>query len=282
MKQRHQRKLFITLCVTVLISMTTLLYGPVFGQPASKEWPVVSWFRKTFVPAYVETSEKQLTVTCDPTLPATSTKCTATGYKVPPGVIIRTEYPITVTQPDTYPLCDSFWTAPTNMPCYVDISVVATVDNGAAATDLQRWHFTADQPPTANVTAPSNDSTLSGVVTVTANASDDVGVTVSYLIVDDAVWSSDSDSPYSFVMDTRGLSEGRHFLYIRAWDGSSNAGDSARINFTVQNVVPTPTPTPTPTATPTPTPSPTPTATPTPRPTPCVRTLPNGKTKPCR
>jgi hypothetical protein len=99
--------------------------------------------------------------------------------------------------------------------------------------------------PTATLTSPSNGATLSGTVTVTATAQDNVAVNNVYLIVDDSVVvGPDTEAPYSFKLDTTKLSEGSHFMYIRAWDASGNAGDSPRITVTVANTTPTPTPTP--------------------------------------
>lgn len=127
-------------------------------------------------------------------------------------------------------------------------------------------------PPTASITAPSNGATVSGSsVVVTATASDNVGVDTTYLIVDGVVSGSDHIAPYSYSLNTTTLANGTHSMYIRAWDASGNAGDSAQLSFTVANGVPTPTPTPSPT------PEPTPTPTPEPTPGPCVKFNANGK-----
>lgn len=91
--------------------------------------------------------------------------------------------------------------------------------------------------PTVSITSPADGATVSGTTTVTTTAGDNVGVEIVYLIVDGSVVGSKTSSPYSFTLDTTKLSDGSHNLYVRAWDKSGNAGDSARITFTVRNTV---------------------------------------------
>lgn len=144
-------------------------------------------------------------------------------------------------------------------------------------------------PPTVSISFPAGIS-VSGTITVNATASDNVGVTETYLLVDNQVVGADSSDPYSFNLDTTRLGDGQHFMYVRAWDAAANAGDSIRVTFTVANaspspsptVTPTPLPSPTPSASPTPAPSPSPTPTPKPSPSPsptpqCVRWNPKKK-----
>lgn len=110
-------------------------------------------------------------------------------------------------------------------------------------------------PPSVTIMSHSSGTTVSGTITVTANVSDNVGIDATYLIVDDAVKTSDSTSPFTYALNTTTLLNGQHVMFIRAWDAAANAGDSVRITFTVANGVPTPTPTPIPTPTPTPNPT---------------------------
>ena len=129
------------------------------------------------------------------------------------------------------------------------------------------------QAPTANITSPLTGAVLSGSIIVSATASDNVGVSAAYLLVDDIVRGADYEAPYTYSLDTTILGDGPHFMYIRAWDAADNNGDSARVTFTVSNGAPPPTPTPTPTPTPLPSPTPTPTPTPSPTPTPTQLSL---------
>lgn len=123
--------------------------------------------------------------------------------------------------------------------------------------------------PVVTITTPVNGVGITGVAVVAVTATDTTGISVTYLVVDGSVVASDGTAPYSFNLDTTKLSNGVHSIFVRAWNGVGNAGDSSVVTVTVANgVVPIPTPTPTPTPVPTATPTPTPVATPTPTPVP--------------
>lgn len=90
-------------------------------------------------------------------------------------------------------------------------------------------------PPSATLTSPAAGATLTGAVTVTASASDNVGVTRVDILVDGAVAGSDTTAPYAVTIDTTALGNGSHTLAARAFDAANNAGTSAAITVTVQN-----------------------------------------------
>jgi subtilisin family serine protease len=90
-------------------------------------------------------------------------------------------------------------------------------------------------PPTTSITSPANGATLSGTVTVSANAADNVGVTRVELYVDGAFTGSDTSSPYGIAWNTAGASNGGHALQTRAYDAAGNVGSSAVVNVTVAN-----------------------------------------------
>ena len=90
-------------------------------------------------------------------------------------------------------------------------------------------------PPTTSITSPGSGATVSGTVTVTANASDNVGVSRVDLYVDGSLHSSDTSSPYSFSWNTATVANGGHSLQTRAFDASGNSGSSATVSVTVSN-----------------------------------------------
>jgi subtilisin family serine protease len=90
-------------------------------------------------------------------------------------------------------------------------------------------------PPSTSVTSPANGATVSGTVTVSADASDAVGVTRVELYVDGSLHSSDTSSPYSFAWNTTAASNGSHSLQTRAYDAAGNVGSSATVGVTVSN-----------------------------------------------
>jgi poly(hydroxyalkanoate) depolymerase family esterase len=89
--------------------------------------------------------------------------------------------------------------------------------------------------PTVSITAPANGATVSGALAVTANASDNVGVTRVDILVDGALAGSDTTAPYSVSVDTTTLTNGTHAIAARAFDAANNMGTSATVTVTVQN-----------------------------------------------
>ena len=105
-------------------------------------------------------------------------------------------------------------------------AVTVTVDNSAPADTTA---------PSTSITAPTGGSTVSGTTTVTATASDNVGVTQVELLVDGVVASTDTSAPYSFAWDTTTVADGSHTLVTRARDAAGNVGSSSSVTVTVSN-----------------------------------------------
>ncbi len=91
--------------------------------------------------------------------------------------------------------------------------------------------------PTIAITAPANGATVGGTTTVSASASDNVGVSRVEFYVDSVLKGTDTTSPYSFAWDTTGYAAGSHSLYSKAYDAAGNVGTSATITVTVNNSV---------------------------------------------
>ena len=84
------------------------------------------------------------------------------------------------------------------------------------------------------VTAPTG--TVSGTVTITATASDNVGVTgVQFLVDNNALGTQDTTSPYSTTFNTTTVANGTHTLTAQASDAAGNIATSAPITITVNN-----------------------------------------------
>ncbi|HEX6094917.1 MAG TPA: Ig-like domain-containing protein [Thermoanaerobaculia bacterium] len=90
-------------------------------------------------------------------------------------------------------------------------------------------------PPTASITAPAAGATLGGTVSVTASASDNVGVTKVEFFLDGALQSTDTSSPYAWSWNTAAASNGAHLLTAKAFDAANNSTTSAAIGVTVSN-----------------------------------------------
>ncbi|MGZ8783433.1 MAG: S8 family serine peptidase, partial [Gaiellaceae bacterium] len=90
-------------------------------------------------------------------------------------------------------------------------------------------------PPTTSIGSPTSGATVGGTVTVSASASDNVGVSRVELYVDGSLHSTDTSSPYSFAWNTATVANGGHSLQTRAHDAAGNVGSSASVSVTVGN-----------------------------------------------
>ena len=95
------------------------------------------------------------------------------------------------------------------------------------------------QQPVASMTAPTQGSTVSGTVTVSATATDNIGVTSVEFLLDGVSLGTDTTAPYAVQWDTTTTSNGPHALSARARDAAGNFGvTSGVVNVTVDNTAP--------------------------------------------
>jgi parallel beta-helix repeat protein len=91
-------------------------------------------------------------------------------------------------------------------------------------------------PPTVAITAPAAGQSINGVVTVTANASDNIGVTgLQFMLNGAALGTKLSAAPYSISWDTRTVANGQYQLTATANDAAGNKTTSAVVSVTVSN-----------------------------------------------
>ena len=96
--------------------------------------------------------------------------------------------------------------------------------------------------PTVSVTAPTG--TLSGTVTLTAQAADNVGVAGVRFLIDGAqVGAELTAAPYQYALDTTSLTNGNHTVAAVARDAAGNTKTSTVATFTVGNQTTPTTPT---------------------------------------
>jgi len=117
-------------------------------------------------------------------------------------------------------------------------------DMGAAGFDnLTGWGLinaaaaivTVDTtPPTVSITSPANGATVNGVVTITTNASDNVGVTIVRYWIDGTYIGYDTTAPFSRAWNTALFTNGNHVVKARAYDAANNGTDTT-ISVTVMN-----------------------------------------------
>src|SRR6266566_4938723 len=110
-----------------------------------------------------------------------------------------------------------------------------------ASSDLTLTTAADTTPPTVSISSPVNGVTVSGTITVTANASDNVGVASVQFLLDGAnLGSLDTTSPYSVSWNTTTASNASHALSAIAKDAAGNSTTSAGVTVTVSNAAATP------------------------------------------
>jgi len=91
-------------------------------------------------------------------------------------------------------------------------------------------------PPSVGITAPAAGAIVSGTVTVTATASDNVGVAGVQFKVDGAAMGAEKTAaPYAVAWNTAALSNGPHTLTAVARDAAGNVTTSAAVTASVNN-----------------------------------------------
>jgi hypothetical protein len=105
----------------------------------------------------------------------------------------------------------------------VSSNVTVTVNNAIPAA------------PTASLTYPASGSTVSGIVTVTANASASAGVSRVAFYVNNVPQAADTIAPYSFNWDTTTVANGSYTLTAKATDTAGTVGSSSNVTVTVNN-----------------------------------------------
>lgn len=94
--------------------------------------------------------------------------------------------------------------------------------------------------PTVSLTSPKSGAIVSGTISVTASASDNVGVAKVEFYLDSSTtpFATDTSSPYSVTLDTTSLTKGTHTLKAKASDFTGN-NKTASVSVTVDNQLPT-------------------------------------------
>lgn len=94
--------------------------------------------------------------------------------------------------------------------------------------------------PVVSMSASPASVTAGAEVTLTAVASDNVGVTKVEFYDGTSLLATDSASPYTFKWNTTGVANGAHALKARAFDAAGNVATSTDVSVTVQNSTPSP------------------------------------------
>jgi len=99
--------------------------------------------------------------------------------------------------------------------------------NAAAAVSAALGSNIADTvAPSVSIGSPSAGATVSGLVSVSVNASDNVGVSRVELRVNGSALATDTSAPYAFSWDASKLANGSYTLSASAFDAAGNRSSS--------------------------------------------------------
>jgi hypothetical protein len=91
-------------------------------------------------------------------------------------------------------------------------------------------------PPSISLTSPTNGNTLSGNVTISATATDNIGVTgVQFQLNGTNLGAEDKTSPFSISWDTAGVAPGQYTVTAIAHDAAGNAASSAPLTINISS-----------------------------------------------
>src|SRR3989441_769044 len=115
--------------------------------------------------------------------------------------------------------------------------------NLATSADFTLTTLIDTTPPTVSMTSPAAGSTVAGTITVSASATDNVGVVGVQFKLDGANLGTEvTAAPYSTSWNTTLAANGSHTLTAVARDAAGNTATSAAVSVTVSNSVPDITP----------------------------------------
>jgi hypothetical protein len=148
---------------------------------------------------------------------------------------------------------DTYWAQSQQAPTPT-LGTVVPIDDTAPTND--QWNLAAVEVlPAASPPPPPNDTTppqvaigephdgdhVSGIVAVSATASDNVGVaSVQFNIDGQPLGAPDTAPPFMATWDTRTLSDGPHTITAEAKDAAGNSALSAPVTVRVDNSAPPP------------------------------------------
>jgi subtilase family protein/Big-like domain-containing protein/fervidolysin-like protein len=111
------------------------------------------------------------------------------------------------------------------------------VGNGAVST-VSVYSNNADSiPPSISITSPGDGATVSGLVTISVYATDNVGVSSVQIRVDGNAVCGLSAGPWSCSWDSTKVTNATHSIQATAWDAVGNGANSSSISVTVSNTV---------------------------------------------
>jgi hypothetical protein len=129
------------------------------------------------------------------------------------------------------------WNTTVSSPGAHTLTAVARDAAGNTATSAAVSVTVADTtPPTVSIMAPAAGATVSGTITVSASATDNVGVVgVQFKLDGTNLGAEVTAAPYAISWNTTGATNGSHTLTAVARDAAGNTATSTAVSITVSN-----------------------------------------------
>jgi hypothetical protein len=89
--------------------------------------------------------------------------------------------------------------------------------------------------PVVSISSPAASTTVSGLVAITATATDALSVTAVDFYVDDALQGTDTTAPYSLLWDSRMFKDGARSLLVKATNTAGSVGVGAAVPVIITN-----------------------------------------------
>lgn len=99
--------------------------------------------------------------------------------------------------------------------------------------------FAVNSDPAVSITAPANNATVAGTVSLAATAAGASAVTKVEFYVDGTLIGTSTSAPYGLSWSTSAVAEGVHTLTAKAYDTGGRVGTSAPVVITLDNTPPT-------------------------------------------
>jgi hypothetical protein len=92
-------------------------------------------------------------------------------------------------------------------------------------------------PPIVSITSPNPSITVSGVIPISLNATDNIGIKNVELFINGNSVAIDSTNPFSFSWDSSSVKNGMANIYAIAYDDAGNKSQSATVAVNVSNQI---------------------------------------------
>ncbi|MFY9532226.1 MAG: Ig-like domain-containing protein [Candidatus Acidiferrales bacterium] len=184
-----------------------------------------------------------------PTLPTVAITSPASGATVSGAVTVSTSVSANTTSVQFRVDGNNASTAVTSAPFSYSLnttklsngshSLTAAASNAAGQTTTSaavRINVNNPPPtsPTVSITSPASGATVSGTITVTANATDNAGVTKVEFYLDNSLQTTDTSSPYSWSWNTTSVTNGSHTITTKCY-GAAGSTATASVMVDVNN-----------------------------------------------